>query len=168
MCTIRRSAVILLMAGTFLYLGASGSRTASGQTQQNTPLYNPSLGGSQEGHAKHQQLQSESARLVQQYAKAEKEDDKKEIRKKLGDVIGQQFDLSLQEQQKELEDLEKQIADLRALLKKRRDSRTTIIDRRLEQIVQEAEGLGWNVPGARRSTGTQFGSPSSLNQPRNR
>jgi hypothetical protein len=90
--------------------------------------------------------QSESAQLAQQYVKATKEEEKREIRKKLADVLGQQFDAHIQQQQKELEDLEKQLASLRAIVKKRLDAKTPIVDRRIDQLVQEAEGLGWNAP----------------------
>src|SRR5437762_9937987 len=54
-------------------------------------------------------LQDQSAQLVQQYVKAEKEEDKKEIRKKLADALGKQFDAHMEQQQKELAALEKQI-----------------------------------------------------------
>jgi hypothetical protein len=84
--------------------------------------------------------------LAQQYVKAEKDDEKKEIRKKLTDVLGQQFNAQVQRQQKDLEDLEKQIASLRAVLKKRQDAKSTIVERRVEQLIQEAEGLGWTAP----------------------
>jgi hypothetical protein len=93
-------------------------------------------------------FQHESAQLAKQYVKAEKDDDKKEIRKKLADVLAKQFDAQVNQQQKELADLEAQIASLKALLKKRLDAKTTIIDRRMDQLIQDAEGLGWTAPGA--------------------
>jgi hypothetical protein len=92
--------------------------------------------------------QDQIAKLAQQYAKATGEDEKKDVRKKLSDALGQQFDLLAERQKKELEDLEKQVADLRALLKKRQDNRGTIINRRLEQVLQDAEGLGWHTDSA--------------------
>jgi hypothetical protein len=102
------------------------------------------------------QFGSESAKLVQQYIKA-KAEDKAELRKKLSDALGKQFDANAQQQQKELDELEKEIANLRALLKKRLDAKSTIVERRLEQLVQDAEGLGWTAPGAGRNP---FGSYS--------
>jgi hypothetical protein len=92
--------------------------------------------------------QGQSARLAKQYVKTEKEEERKTIRKKLAEVLEQQFDARAKQQQKELEELEKQIASLRALLKKRMDAKSTIIDRRIEQLIQEAEGLGWNAPSS--------------------
>jgi exonuclease VII large subunit len=182
MRTVHRLAPVLLVGGALLCSEAAGPGNAAGQQVPSVdrqvaqaqpypdrPRSDPlgSLPGASQ--PKHQQLQAESARLAKQYAKSEKEEEKKEIRKKLGEVLGQQFDLHLQEQQKELDELEKQIADLKTLLKKRKDSRTTIIDRRLEQLVQDAEGLGWNTPGNRapnaplysnHNAGTEYTAPA--------
>jgi hypothetical protein len=92
------------------------------------------------------QLHSDSVKLAKQYAKAEKEEEKKDIKKKLTDVLNEQFDLQMKQQQKELEDLEKQVANLKAMLKKRVDAKSAIVDRRIDQLAQEAEGLGWSTP----------------------
>jgi TolA-binding protein len=93
---------------------------------------------------------SEPLQLAQQYVKAVKDDDKRNIRKQLAETLSQQFDAHLQEQKSELAELEKKIADLRALLNKRQEAKTSIVERRIEQLVQEAEGLGWNTPGSPR------------------
>jgi flagellar motility protein MotE (MotC chaperone) len=151
MRTVYRLASVLLVVGALLCVEASRPSNASGQAAplpDKQPQSVP-LNYSWAGQPKQQELQTESARLAKQYAKSEKEEEKKEIRKKLGELLGQQFDLHLQEQQKELDELERQITDLKALLKKRKDSRTTIIDRRLEQLIQDAEGLGWHSPAGR-------------------
>jgi hypothetical protein len=78
---------------------------------------------------------------------AKKEDERREIRKNLMEVLNQQFDVHIKQQQKELDDLEKQISKLKDVVKKRLDAKSTIVERRLEQLVQDAEGLGWNAPG---------------------
>ena len=93
------------------------------------------------------QLQSEPAQLAHQYVEAKKEDEKREVRKHLSEVLSHQFDLHIQQQQRELEDLEKRIAKLKEVVKKRIDAKSTIVERRLEQLIQDAEGLGWNAPG---------------------
>jgi hypothetical protein len=111
------------------------------------------------------QAHSQSAQLAQQYVKATKEEDKREIRKKLGDLLGQQFDQHTQQQQKELEELERQITQLRAVLKKRQDAKGTIVERRLEQLIQDAEGLGWTAPSSPRPSlapaGATYARPRS-------
>src|SRR5437868_6425686 len=81
------------------------------------------------------QLQTDSAPLPRQYVAAEKQEEKRDIRKKLSDLLSQQFDLHIKEQQKELEDLEKQMATLRSVLKKRIDAKATIVERRVEQLI---------------------------------
>jgi hypothetical protein len=110
-----------------------------------------------------------SAELAHQYVAAEKPEAKKEFHKRLSDQLSQEFDVHIKNQQKELEDLEKQIANLRNVLKKRIDAKTTIVERRVEQLIQDAEGLGWNAPS---STGRGYGRPvpySSLpGQPENK
>ena len=105
------------------------------------------------GVAIDQSLQDQSAQLMDQYRKAQKDEDKKEIRKKLADELGKQFDAHMKQQQDELTALEKQIEELKALMKKRQEARTTIIERRMDQMIQEAEGLGWNAPGHPRHAG---------------
>jgi uncharacterized protein HemX len=90
------------------------------------------------------------AQLAKDYVKAEKEDAKKEIRKKLTESLAKQFDQHLQQQQKELDDLEKQIATLKDVVKKRQAAKNEIVERRLEQLIRDAEGLGWNAPGSPR------------------
>jgi len=91
---------------------------------------------------------SQATQLAQQYVKAEKEEQKREIRKKLTDLLNQQFEQQSQRQQRELEELEKQIAKLRATLRKRLEAKSTIIERRIDQLIQDAEGLGWNAPAS--------------------
>jgi hypothetical protein len=109
-----------------------------------------SLDGQGGPHAfwvEHAPLQAQATRLAQQFAKAEKDEEKKELRKKLTEVLNQLFDAHIHQQEKELLDLEKQLAELQALLKKRQDNKSTIVDRRIDTLVQEANGMGWTAPG---------------------
>jgi hypothetical protein len=92
--------------------------------------------------------------LARKYVKADKEEDKKDLRKKLTDLLARQFDERNQQQQKELENLERQIAELKAVLKKRADGRSAIIDRHFEQLILDAEGLGWQAPERKSGAGT--------------
>jgi hypothetical protein len=128
----------LLLAGALTCVAVS----APPQTQ---------VGGSGGAYWVHQGLSNphqESSQLAKQYVDSKKEDERRDIRKKLTDLLTQQFDQQIQQQQKELEDLEKQIANLRAVLRKRLDAKSAIVERRIEQLIQDAEGLGWNAPGS--------------------
>src|SRR5262249_1988309 len=98
------------------------------------------------------------AQLARQYVKAQKEEEKRELRKKLTELLGKEFDDHAKYQQQELEQLEKHEADLKVLLPKHMETRSRRSERRREQLSQEAEGLGWNVPGRQRSGfGGSFG-----------
>jgi hypothetical protein len=143
MRNLRIVALALLLAGAATAAAVFGQQPGPLVGQQSYPA--PQFGVWQS------QPPSQSADLARQYVKATKEEDKREIRKKMVDVLNQQFDEQIQHQQKELEYLEKQIADLRALLKKRQDAKNTIVDRRIEQLVQDADGLGWSAPGTPRA-----------------
>ena len=94
------------------------------------------------------QFQSQAAELARKLANAKDEDEKSRIREKLTEVLNQSFDEHMKQQQKELDQLEEQIRSLRALMKKRASNKNTIVERRIEQLIQDADGLGWNAPNA--------------------
>jgi hypothetical protein len=66
-----------------------------------------------------------------------------EVRTKLAENLGQQFDLRQKRHGLELEALERQVAKLKELVRKRQESRDDIISRRVEEIQREIDGLGW-------------------------
>jgi hypothetical protein len=104
--------------------------------------------GSGNAWYQHFHTQSEAAELARKLAKAENEDEKAQLRTKLTAMLDQVFDEHMKQQQKELDDLETQIRNLRALMKKRANAKQTIVERRIEQLIQDADGLGWNAPNA--------------------
>jgi hypothetical protein len=91
---------------------------------------------------------SKSAELAQSYVKAQGEEEKTRIRKKLTEVLSEQFDQHSKKQEKELEEIEKQIANLKGLLKRRLDAKSTIVERRADQLIRDADGLGWTAPSS--------------------
>jgi hypothetical protein len=101
------------------------------------------------------------AQLAKDYVKSQNEDAKRDIRKKLAELLAKQFDQHVVHQQKELDDLEKQIASLKDLLKKRAAAKNDIVERRIEQLIRDAEGLGWNAPSSPRAPhgAPMFGGP---------
>ena len=66
-----------------------------------------------------------------------------EVRTKLEENLGKQFDLRQKRHGLEIEALETQVKKLRELVRKRQESREEIISRRVDQVLREAEGLGW-------------------------
>ena len=113
---VRKLALGLLLAGvlTCAAISASPQDQPSGPSSQ--VLRNQNYSGQVPGQAIYPPpLQSAPAQFAHQYVEAKKDEEKKEIRKKLTDALGQQFDVHIQQQQKELEDLEKQIAALKTV-----------------------------------------------------
>jgi hypothetical protein len=84
--------------------------------------------------------------FLTQYVAADKPDDQKRLKAELRDMLTKQFDVQKQRRELELSRIEERIKKLRDQIKKRNDARETIIDRRLEQLTNEAEGLGWGQP----------------------
>ena len=81
--------------------------------------------------------------LVAKYAETETAAERKEIAAALRNTLTKQFDAQRQRREIELRRIEEHLRKLREQAKKRDDARETIIDRRREQLLNEAEGLGW-------------------------
>lgn len=116
------------------------------------------------------QASQESAELLSRYAATDNAADQKEIKAKLRTALEDQFKVQLKRQQLELARIEERVKKLREQFKKRTDTRDTIIDRRLEQLINEAEGLGWAQPsGAVPQTSSSLRSqPVRSNMPAKR
>jgi hypothetical protein len=118
--------------------------------QQLGNQYWPGYGGTHLGRnsasskfmAEEMRATQETTELVRKLAEA-KGDEKDKVRSKLNDSLEKQFDLRQKRHNSEIEALEEQIKKLKDLVQKRQDSRKEIISRRLDQLVREAQGLGW-------------------------
>jgi hypothetical protein len=100
----------------------------------------------------------EATALVDEYARTPDEEKRAKIRAKLSAALEKQFDLQQKRRDLEVTRVEEQLKKLRDLMRKRRDSRQAIIDHRLDQILRDAEGLGWTAPpGTPRVRGAGYG-----------
>jgi hypothetical protein len=88
----------------------------------------------------------EASQWMKEYAGADNEDKRAKIKTKVQEALGKQFDAQQKRRDLELTRLEAQTKKLRDLMKKRTDARTTIIEKRLDQLLREADGLGWASP----------------------
>ena len=91
-------------------------------------------------------LAHESDELLGRYAASDDAAEQKKIKAELRETLAKQFDVQKERRELELARIEERVRKLREQIKKRTDARETIIDRRLEQLVNEAEGLGWSPP----------------------
>jgi len=91
-------------------------------------------------------LERETANLVEEYSRTEDEAQRGKTRAKLAETLQKQFDLQQKRRDLEVARIEAQLKKLRDIMRKRGESRQTIIDKRLDQLLREAEGLGWTPP----------------------
>jgi hypothetical protein len=90
--------------------------------------------------------------LVAEYSRKEDDKERAKVKEKLSAALSKQFDLQQKRREHELAKVEAQVKKLRELMKKRGEERKAIIDRRLDQLMREAEGLGWTPPPGLRSS----------------
>ncbi len=97
----------------------------------------------------HEMSQAESAlsqkadELKKMLERANGDNQRAEIRTKLSKTLADQFDLRQKRHNAEIDTLERQVAKLKELVRKRQESRSEIISRRVEEIQREVDGLGW-------------------------
>jgi hypothetical protein len=88
-------------------------------------------------------LDRSAEEMVARYATTETAAERKDMAAALRNTLAKQFDAQRQRRELELRRIEDQVRKLRDQIKKRDEARDTIIDRRLDQLLNEAEGLGW-------------------------
>ena len=89
------------------------------------------------------QSSGETDKLARQLAKAKGDGERETVKAKLNDLLEKQFEERQKKHQAESEALEAQVKKLKELIQTRNENKKEIISRRLEQIVREAQGLGW-------------------------
>jgi hypothetical protein len=106
--------------------------------------------------ARDAQLGHEAESLAKQLADASDEKQKSEIKEKLQDTLSRQFDAQQKAREVEVTRIEAKVKKLRETITKRNEARRTIIDKRFDQLLSEAEGLGWNSPPSGAGFGTVY------------
>ena len=88
-------------------------------------------------------LAHESQQLKHTLELAKTDSERSDARTKLSENLGKQFDLRQKRHGLEIEALETQVKKLKELVRRRQEGREDIISRRVDQILREADGLGW-------------------------
>src|SRR5205823_6115072 len=88
-------------------------------------------------------LDRDAANLIGEYARTEDEAQRVKTKAKLAEALQKQFDLQQKRRDLEVAHIEAQVKKLREVMRKRGEARQTIIDKRLDQLLREADGLGW-------------------------
>ncbi len=88
-------------------------------------------------------LAREAEQLAHSLRDAKSGSEKDKIKGQLGEVLEKQFERRQGRHEKEIESLESQVKKLKDLFQKRQENRREIISNRLDQIIRDADGLGW-------------------------
>ena len=91
-------------------------------------------------------IEHETAGLIAEYSRTEDESQRGKTKAKLSATLEKQFDVQQKRRDLEVVRIEAQLKKLREIMRKRGESRQTIIDKRLDQLLREADGLGWTPP----------------------
>jgi hypothetical protein len=93
--------------------------------------------------AEEMKLSQQAEQLARRLMDTKSDSDRDKIKGDLQELLEKQFQLRQGRHEKEIEALEGQIKKLKDLVRKRNDNRREIISKRLDQVVSDAEGLGW-------------------------
>ena len=81
--------------------------------------------------------------LAKKLGETKSETDRSQIKTELQELLEKQFGLRQKRHQEEIAALEAKVKKLKDLVEKRQENRREIIAKRLDQILSNAEGLGW-------------------------
>ncbi len=88
-------------------------------------------------------LRNKKRRLVKEYRKCESAERKEEIKKEIKESLDKLFDLKQEENYCKIADVEKKLKKLRKRGETRKRNKKKIINQRFNQIINNAEDLGW-------------------------
>ncbi len=91
-------------------------------------------------------MAQQSEQLVARYAATEQAEERGAIKTQLTELLAKHFDVQQQLRERELGRVEARIKKLRELAQKRREAQKTIVDQRVDQLLRDADGLGWTPP----------------------
>ncbi len=105
-------------------------------------------------------IEHETASLVDEYSRTEDESQRGKIKAKLAANLEKEFELQQKRRDLEVARIEAQLKKLREIMRKRGEARQTIIDKRLDQLLREADGLGWTPPHGTPTPRSPYFAPS--------
>ena len=112
----------------------------TGQRERNAYYYAVDF---QPMNAEDANLQRGVEELSRKLGGAKGSEDRSKIKDQLTEVLEKQFNLRQKRHQDEIKALEDKLKKLKDLVDKRQENRKEIVAKRLDQILSEAEGLGW-------------------------
>ncbi len=96
------------------------------------------------------ELSRRAEALVSQYGETSEDAQRQKIKTDLSEILAEQFNLQQKIREDEVTQIEARVKKLRELIEKRKAAQKSIIENRLEQLLRDAEGLGWAPPAESR------------------
>jgi hypothetical protein len=88
----------------------------------------------------------EASQLLRSYSQAKDEKQRDKLKAQLSKALEKEFDLKQKYRRLELDWADSAVKKAREVLGKRAEQRQTIIEKRLDDLLKEADGLGWTEP----------------------
>lgn len=81
--------------------------------------------------------------LMKQYKESKDENQKKQLKSQISEVVNQLFDVRTQNRSKEISHLEEQVNQLKKMMEKRKANKKLIVERKIQELTGEMDGLQW-------------------------
>ena len=111
---------------------------------QSKPNYTDMYGGPRMS-SEDDKLNAAVRKILSQYKATEDQEARAKLKDQLGETLEQQFKVRADRHEREIAELEAKVKKLRSQLDRRRQMQREIIDFRLQQLIREADGLGWGT-----------------------
>jgi hypothetical protein len=85
--------------------------------------------------------------FIERWKAAREGDERAKVESTLREMLQREFAARLAEHEREIKELEEKVRQLRNRLSLRREKQDEIVDHRLQQILRDAQGLGWGTEG---------------------
>jgi hypothetical protein len=85
----------------------------------------------------------DTRKLVDQWKASKEPAERDRVEKALRQTLTSEFNARLTAHEREIKELEEKVRQLRARLNLRREKQDEIVDHRLQQLLRDAQGLGW-------------------------
>ena len=92
------------------------------------------------------QAEAEQGQLLAKYTQTTDAKERAEIKASLAKVLQNLFDLQLWQREREVSEVEARVKKLREAIDKRKAAKEAIVNTRLDQLLNEADGMGWVSP----------------------
>jgi hypothetical protein len=95
----------------------------------------------------HQIDPRQTQKLIERWKNSKESDEREKLQTELRGQLKREFAARLAVHEREIKQLEEKVRQLRERLALRREKQDEIVDHRLQQILREAQGLGWGSDG---------------------